>query len=169
LWFDGGSDSVFWISNRGASSGRTSITYGNTELFTVLNSGNVGIGTTDPKVKLHVNGPIFTHDGKTGIPNTNQYGGDGSRIILWPGGSGNYPYQIGIGNQFMWYGVPGPASYVWYNGNRQSMILYFNGNLYINTPGSGIILRDTDGTGCHRITVNSAGEITAEGIACITL
>jgi hypothetical protein len=56
LWFDGGSDSVFWISNRGASSGRTSITYGNTELFTVLNNGNVGIGTTSPTDKLDVRG-----------------------------------------------------------------------------------------------------------------
>jgi len=27
LWFDGGSDSVFWISNMGAQTGRTSITY----------------------------------------------------------------------------------------------------------------------------------------------
>jgi hypothetical protein len=64
LWFDGGSDSIFWISNRGASNGRTSITYNNTELFSVLNNGNVGIGDTNPTERLSVAGNI--------ILNTNQ-------------------------------------------------------------------------------------------------
>jgi hypothetical protein len=59
LWFDGGSDSVFFISNRGASNGRTSITYNNTELFSVLNNGNVGIGDVSPTEKLSVSGNII--------------------------------------------------------------------------------------------------------------
>jgi len=75
LWFDGGSDSVFLISNRGASSGRTSITYGNTELFTVLNTGNVGIGTTAPGEKLTIaaGGNILLESGMVMTP----YGGFG--------------------------------------------------------------------------------------------
>ena len=64
FWFDGGSDSVFWISNRGASNGRTSITYNNVELFSVLNNGNVGIGDINASEKLSVAGNI--------ILNTNQ-------------------------------------------------------------------------------------------------
>jgi hypothetical protein len=40
------------------------------------------------------------------------------------------------------------------------------GDIYVSTQGNGIILRDTDGTGCHRITVNSAGTTTATAVAC---
>jgi len=40
------------------------------------------------------------------------------------------------------------------------------GDVYVATQGNGIILRDTDGSGCHRITVNSAGTITATSITC---
>jgi hypothetical protein len=40
------------------------------------------------------------------------------------------------------------------------------GDIYVSTQGNGIILRDTDGTGCHRITVNSAGTITATAVTC---
>ncbi|WP_413612267.1 beta strand repeat-containing protein [Bdellovibrio sp. HCB-110] len=58
MWFDGGADSYFWISNRGAAGGQTSITYGNTELFTVKNSGKVGVGTTNPAAALDVNGGV---------------------------------------------------------------------------------------------------------------
>ena len=40
------------------------------------------------------------------------------------------------------------------------------GDVYVETQGLGIILRDTDGAGCHRITVNTAGVLTATAMAC---
>jgi hypothetical protein len=40
------------------------------------------------------------------------------------------------------------------------------GDAYIQTQGKGLILRDTDGSGCHRITVNSGGTITATAVSC---
>ncbi len=40
------------------------------------------------------------------------------------------------------------------------------GDLYIKTQGNGVILKDTDAATCHRITVNSAGTITATGVTC---
>jgi hypothetical protein len=54
---------------------RTSITYGNTELFTVLNTGNVGIGTTGPGEKLTIaaGGNILLESGMVMTP----YGGFG--------------------------------------------------------------------------------------------
>lgn len=41
-----------------------------------------------------------------------------------------------------------------------------SGDIYIETQGNGVILRDTDGAGCHRITVNTAGTITATVVTC---
>jgi hypothetical protein len=41
-----------------------------------------------------------------------------------------------------------------------------SGDVYVQTQGNGIILRDTDGAGCHRITVNTAGTIAANVVAC---
>ncbi len=55
LWFDGGADSIFWFKNIGGPTGRTSFVTGTTELMTVLNKGNVGIGTAGPSAKLEVN------------------------------------------------------------------------------------------------------------------
>ena len=53
--FDGGADGIFWIGNIGAAGGRTSFTNSShTELVTILNTGNVGMGTITPGYKLHV-------------------------------------------------------------------------------------------------------------------
>ncbi len=40
------------------------------------------------------------------------------------------------------------------------------GDVFVATQGFGIILRDTDGAGCHRITVNSAGTLSATAVTC---
>jgi len=57
LRFDGGPDYIFWLQNTGASSGRTSfVSAAGTELMTVLNTGNVGIGNTTPLTALDVTG-----------------------------------------------------------------------------------------------------------------
>ena len=40
------------------------------------------------------------------------------------------------------------------------------GDIYVETQFSGIILRDTDGTGCHRITVNTAGSLITTVVTC---
>lgn len=40
------------------------------------------------------------------------------------------------------------------------------GDVFIDTQGFGIILRDTDGLGCHRITVDSVGTLRAAVVAC---
>jgi hypothetical protein len=50
--------------------------------------------------------------------------------------------------------------------NPTSKLQVTGGDIYVSTQGNGIILRDTDGTGCHRITVNSAGTITTTAVTC---
>src|SRR3972149_1136940 len=53
--FDGGDDGIFFFTNTGTN--RTSFrTSDNTEQFTILDNGNVGIGTNTPTSKLTVNG-----------------------------------------------------------------------------------------------------------------
>jgi hypothetical protein len=39
-------------------------------------------------------------------------------------------------------------------------------DVLISTSGKGVIIKDSDGAGCHRITVNTAGTISATSIAC---
>lgn len=40
------------------------------------------------------------------------------------------------------------------------------GDVFVETQGLGIILRDTDGAGCHRITVDSSGTLSAVVATC---
>lgn len=41
-----------------------------------------------------------------------------------------------------------------------------SGDVYVETQGKGIILKATDGPGCFRVTVNSAGTLAATSITC---
>jgi hypothetical protein len=43
--------------------------------------------------------------------------------------------------------------------------IYSGGNLFIQEP-NGLILKDSDGNGCHKILVNSSGTITATSVSC---
>lgn len=76
MQFDGGSDSIFYFQNTGAATGSTSLTYNGTENLTVLNSGNVGIGTTRPAAKLDVNGSI--RPGSNGVKGGDSCAGEGA-------------------------------------------------------------------------------------------
>ena len=40
------------------------------------------------------------------------------------------------------------------------------GEPYVSTSGKGLIIKDSDGAGCHRITVNGAGTISAASTSC---
>src|SRR5262249_55814282 len=53
LTFDGGNDGIFFFSNVGAASGHSSVVSG-AERLSVLNNGNVGIGTNPPRTLLEI-------------------------------------------------------------------------------------------------------------------
>ena len=51
-------------------------------------------------------------NGGAGIPATGVLGGAGDRLVLYPGGSGVYPYSLGISGGTLWYSSPGLQT--WY-------------------------------------------------------
>ncbi|MDT7942477.1 MAG: tail fiber domain-containing protein [Bacteroidota bacterium] len=102
---------------------RSGVGAGLTSRLYVRGDGNVGIGTTAPEARLHVNGRAIVHDGTTGTPTNSTWGSAGSRIILWPGSATTTPYQIGIAPGEMWIGVHQAASWSVFRGTHRQLIV----------------------------------------------
>jgi hypothetical protein len=62
----------------------------------IISTGNVRIGTNDPKASLHVTGKTLVHNGLTATPTNGFHGNDGTRLILWPAAADNVAYSFGI-------------------------------------------------------------------------
>ena len=103
---DGGSGSYFDVFNNDHSN----------KLFTILNSGNVGIGTATPGAKLEVGGAASTITNSTGNLTISTGGGNGN-ILLMPNGTGN----VGIGT------------------TNPTEKLEVNGTIRVDDPATGII------------------------------
>jgi hypothetical protein len=138
--------------------------------------GNVGIGTTSPIERLQIySGNLMVGNGNNFYP------------LIQPGRdvtAGNVGYSFYGDNDTGFYhpnlqnvlgfvteGVErvriDSAGNVGIGTTNPTTKLYVNGgDAYIATQGNGLILRDTSGTGCHRITVTSGGTITATAVTC---
>jgi hypothetical protein len=102
---------------------RSGVGAGLTSRLYVRGDGNVGIGTTAPEARLHVNGRAIVDDGTIGTPTNSTWGSAGSRIILSPGSATATPYQLGIAPSEMWIGVPSPASWSVFRGTDRQLIV----------------------------------------------
>jgi hypothetical protein len=51
-------------------------------------------------------------------------------------------------------------------GSAETMKLTTGGDLSLDTQGKGVVLRDTDGAGCHRLTINTAGVVATTSVTC---
>ena len=99
------------------------------------NTGNVGIGTTDPSQKLNVNGDVAVghrwNDAITqtdviiGKPDVNGNWGAGSAYIVFKDGSQNTGTNAGTGILFQ--------SHTWNGGTNEAMRISANGNVGIGT------------------------------------
>jgi len=116
---------------------------GATEVFTIKDGGNVGIGTTNPSEILDVQGRIYLADSTTPSPTTNRlYAISGN--LYWNG--------INISASVLPSGLLGQTLY--YNGSTWTATfnLYNNGtNVGIGTTAPGYIL---DVVGASRFTGN---------------
>jgi len=84
------------IQHFATGTGGHSFYNGTTEGTRIISTGNVGIGTNDPKASLHVTGKTLVHNGLTATPTNGFYGNDGTRLILWPAAADNVAYSFGI-------------------------------------------------------------------------
>jgi hypothetical protein len=110
------------------------------ERMRITQSGNIGVGTTNPSYKLDVSGTgRFTNNlvidnaklnfslaGNTAPPSNGTTGGSGDRIILHPGGTSAVPFSIGINTNTLWYTVPTGAVHQWYVGTTAYLSLSSN-------------------------------------------
>ena len=121
----------------------TSSQYFDKILFTVRNSGYVGIGNTNPGTALDINGVInVSNVGGTlaGPINTTAYGGAGDRIILYPGiAASTFPYSIGMNTNTMWFSVPKNGTFLWSSNTTSTTI---NSNMYLDNTGSLNVYND---------------------------
>ena len=75
-------------------------------IYIYYNTGYVGIETS-PTEKLDISGNIkcsgklTISTGPVGAPSVGTYGGNGDRIILWPGSASGLPYSIGFNGGVM--------------------------------------------------------------------
>ena len=107
--------------------------------ITMLSSGYVGIGTQNPGTNLSVNGKVLIDTGLYTPPALGTYGGNGDRLILWPGSSTSYPYSLGINANTLWFSSP--SQHQWYvNSGALAMTLTVGGAVGIgtNAPASAL-------------------------------
>ena len=155
------------------------VTY--TPSMVIANNCNVGIGTTNPGANLQVG-----NSGDTGY-GAKIYGRiegqtEATQVPQFRSFSAANTSEWGFGNQdsdsFAFWRLPGGGAWselmrVTSAGNvgigtagPNSKLQVTTGDVYVETQGNGIILKDTNGTGCHRLTVNSAGTMSAAAVTC---
>jgi len=103
------------------SSGNHTFYSGTNERMRIKSDGNVGIGTNDPQTKLDVRGKINIEiaGAVTGNPENGTYGGNGTRLILYPGSAASLAYSLGISGGRLWYATPSDGTHAFYAGTSE--------------------------------------------------
>ena len=105
----------------------------------------------------NVTGILNITNGYTAAPPTNSVdGGDGTRLVLYPGTANTTPFSLGIADWTMWYDVPSGGIHSWYQGTTEAMRIHNNGYVGIgNTNPTSTLTVD----GTISKTVYNSGEV----------
>lgn len=93
-------------------------------------SGFLGIGRT-ARVELDVNGKAVINNDLTAPPAVGQFGGNGTKLILFDGNATEAPYAIGVDTSTLWYGTNTAGSHKFYTGTTERMRIKNDGNVGI--------------------------------------
>jgi hypothetical protein len=116
----------------GVPDGANHIFYtGTNERLRIKGDGNVGIGTNDPQTKLDVRGKINSEipGAVTGLPENGTYGGNGTRLILYPGSASTVAYSLGISGSRLWFAGPSDVTHAFYAGTGEKMKIDSGGSI----------------------------------------
>ena len=157
-------------------------------------TGDIGIGTVTPDKRVHVVSTATKnatlHLGGTGDAGKDIFAGMGENVDVGP--AFNYGYAgYSFGRSAGFFNVrPDPTatppnpSLRFMTANQQRMIITNAGNvgigtsapkttlqadggdIYVGSPGQGIILKSPDGLMCVRLTVGNAGGLVSTPLAC---
>lgn len=136
--YDGGIDNFFAFAHIGLESGQTKFVWhpneGSTrDLLTIKNTGNIGIGTSEPKAPLHVAnymvvGPFAATNGQGGIEVT----GPVAEFSFVRRNLTSWPTPPAAGDRFVWYNPEGTAR-LWTEVNGDLLTVTAGGNVGIGT------------------------------------
>jgi hypothetical protein len=174
--------------------GRLHVKGGSNELFYVGNDANIGIGTVSPDKRLQIVGTAAVnatlHVGGAGDETKDIFAGMGSNVDTGP--AFNYGYAgFSFGRSAGFFNVrpdasatPPNPSLRFMTANQQRMIITNagrvgigttlpqttlqadGGDIYVGSPGQGIILRSPNGLTCVRLTVDNTGGLIPTVMAC---
>ncbi len=151
--------------------------------------GDVGIGVASPLAQLHVktgtssvsevsiHGDEFVLENDDNVGMTMLGGTSGAARIKFGDSGDNQTGEIqyNLNSEYMTFFTNGHFERVRIDSSGDvgigtsapnSKLQVSGGDIYVDTQSNGLILKDTNGSGCHRITVNSAGSISATAVTC---
>ena len=160
------SDGDFLINNQEAK--EIKLYTSDTQRLTIQSGGNVGIGTTSPDAKLHVNsstsntvalfestdasGKIFIKDNSTSNDYSVGIGAEGNDLTFHAASGGTERMRIDSSGN-VGIGTSSPASRLEVDG----------GDIEVDDSASGLILRSPDGTR-YRVTVANGGTLSVSAV-----
>ena len=150
--------SSFTINQKAVGGTATS---GFTNLFTVLQNGNTGIGTTNPLQTLHTYGVSYLQAKQAGVPSTGALGTDGTAIIIYPGSSGSQSMALGFASYQLWYNVPS-TNYHNFNVGGTSVATISSSGIGIGTTTSTYKLDVRGSTGTQSLAVVDATSYSSQ-------
>ena len=152
-----GADMHFLVGNNGA-----------TEAITILNSGNVGIGTTSPITTLDISKSVAASSVELRLENSALdgyaylilHGGNTNNAGMWKNGPSSNVGAAGVGSFMVYQGDNAPIGFITNNAATPQMVITGAGNVGIGTTAPGMkldILDNINGEGAIRYLNSNTG------------